>query len=497
MSESDTTAEGWRRIAVEAVGIAGLAPEAVVVTGQPSGLPSRLPVGDAAVACVAAALTAAAGLQQQRCGPRSLEVHLDAAHVAAAVRSEAYLRVNGEPCGSGFAPLSRFWRAADGWVRTHANYPWHKQALLRALGAGADVDAVGSAIGERTAAQVEADVVDGGGVAAAVRTAGQWRAHPQGHAVASQPLVNSVLFDGAPPRRHQAARLPAAGVRVLDLTRVIAGPVATRYLGALGADVLRVDPPHRPELAMNRYDGLVGKRSAVLDARTSGGLRKLHDLLDGADVIVHGYRPGSLSAFGFDAEALADRHPGIVAVSVSAWGSSGPWWARRGFDSIVQAACGIAMVESPDGRRPGRLPCQLLDHGTGYLAAAAALEGVRRQSETGGTHVFELSLAATAAWLLSQPNSATTTTSAITTASVPTASAPTELAPAEVAPAALAPAELAPAGPLTGEWLATLKSDTGAVTVIMPPGRLGGKLLSWPQRLACYGQDQPRWLTGR
>jgi hypothetical protein len=122
-----------------------------------------LPVGDAAIACVAVALTAAAGLQAQRNGSQPPEVWVDAAHTAAAVRSEAHLHVAGRPLGVGFAPLSRFWRAADGWVRTHANYPWHREALLRALGAGADVDTVGSAIGERSAAMVEADVVDAGG----------------------------------------------------------------------------------------------------------------------------------------------------------------------------------------------------------------------------------------------------------------------------------------------------------------------------------------------
>lgn len=453
--------EGWRRLLVEAISFLGCSPDALVVTGTPVGLPSRLPIGDAAVGCVAAALTAANGLQRQRCG-RSLEIQLDAAHVAAAVQSEMHVQLNGGRFSTGFAPLSRFWRAADGWVRTHANYPWHQEALLRALGTGPSIDAVGSVIGERSAEEVEADVVANGGVAAAVRTTEQWREHPQGRAVAGQPLISSVSIDGASPRRHTSAALPASGLRVVDLTRVIAGPVATCYLSALGADVLRIDPPHRPELPLHRYDGLPGKRSAVLDARTSGGLERLHDLLDGADIVVHGYRPGALAAFGLDTDSLADRHPGLVAVSLSAWGSTGPWGDRRGFDSIVQAACGIAMIESPDGRRPGRPPCQILDHGTGYLAAAAALEGLRRQSVTGGTHIFELSLAATAAWLLSQPRSTST-------------------------------AGTSSAGPPISEWSTILGSDAGPVTVIAPPGRLGRRALKWPQQLTAYGQDRPGW----
>jgi crotonobetainyl-CoA:carnitine CoA-transferase CaiB-like acyl-CoA transferase len=243
---------------------------------------------------------------------------------------------------------------------------------------------------------------------------------------------------------------------VLDLTRVIAGPVATRYLAALGADVLRIDPPHRPELPQAQYDGLPGKRSALLDARTPDGLRGLHELLDGADVVVHGYRPGALAAFGLDPAELAERHPGLVVVSLSAWGR-GSWGGRRGFDSIVQAACGIAMVESPDGEQPGRLPCQLLDHGTGYLAAAAALEGLRRQLERGGTHWFELCLAATAGWLLALPP-------------------PDDPSPPEAA-----------------ARVTSLQSDEGPVTVVEPPGWLDGHALTWPPRLTTYGADAPSW----
>ncbi|MGH3687408.1 MAG: hypothetical protein ACRDQY_20765 [Pseudonocardiaceae bacterium] len=174
---------GWRRLFAEVGTFLGGVPGTVRVTGDAADLSSRLPVEDAVAACVAVALTAAAGLQAQRNGLEPREVWVDAAHTAAAVRNEAHLHLNGRPLSVGFAPLSRFWRTADGWVRTHANYPWHRETLLRALGADADVGAVGSAIGERDAAMVEADVVDAGGVAAVVRTIEQWREYPQGRAV--------------------------------------------------------------------------------------------------------------------------------------------------------------------------------------------------------------------------------------------------------------------------------------------------------------------------
>jgi CoA-transferase family III len=450
-------AQAWAAL----TGEPGGPPDGLEVTGDPGDpvrLPSRLPVEDTAIACAGAALLAAGG---GRGGAR-----LDRGHVAAAFRSEACLRLNGERAGPGFAPLSRFWRAADGWVRTHANYPWHREALLGALGAlgaAGEPEAVSAVVAGLGAREVETLVTGAGGVAAAVRSEDTWRAEPPGLAVAAAGLVEGAEIGGAPPRHHGAGTLPASGVRVLDLTRVIAGPVATRYLGALGADVLRLDPPHRPEIPAQAYDSLLGKRSAVLDLRTGEGNARLHELLSGADVLVHGYRPHALDRFGLAPEALAERHPGLVVVSLSAWGRSGPWGGRRGFDSIVQAACGIAVAESPDGERPGALPCQLLDHGTGYLCAAAVLCALAAQSARGGTLFRELSLARTGHWLLSQPRARTAT-----------------------------------AGESGGEgtwspWLTTLASADGPVTAVLPLGQLAGRGFSWGGTLRRYGGDAPAW----
>ena len=362
-------------------------------------LPSAFPVEETAVACVGAALAAAASLQGRRGGSVG-RITIDRAHVAAAVRSERYFRRGGESAGAGFAPLSRFWRTADGWVRTHANYPWHRAALLSALGVEPDADAVAGAMAGRTAAEVERAVFAAGGIAAAVRPLEDWRAHPQGLALAGEALVaHSAADDRAAPRRRPASDLPAAGVRVLDLTRVIAGPVCTRFLGALGADVVRLDPPGHPDMHPgDSADTLLGKRSALVDLGSVAGAATVSRLLEQADVVVSGYRPGALDRFGLGPAALAERRPGLVVVCLDAWGHTGPWAGRRGFDSIVQAATGIAEGEAVDAD-PGTLPCQLLDHGTGYLAAAAALEGLRRQADTGGTHVYRLSLARTAWWL--------------------------------------------------------------------------------------------------
>ncbi len=285
-------------------------------------------------------------------------------------------------------------------------------------------------------------------------------------------LIEGGRIGDAAPRRRRPGELPASGVRVLDLTRVIAGPVCTRFLAALGADVLRVDPPQLPELPLHAHDGLLGKRSALLDARTKLGVTRLHELLDEADVLVHGYRPPALSRFGLNPATVADRHPGVVVASMSAWGAAGPWGARRGFDSIVQAAAGIAMAESADGDRPGAMPCQLLDHGTGYLCAAAVLDCLRLQADQGGSHLRELALARTAGWLLGQPREDTKSAG-----------------PPRQAPAGRAVLDQVS----VREWLTTVRSDEGPVTAVRPPGQFDGRDLNWPRRLSSYGADPPHW----
>ncbi|WP_309054305.1 CoA transferase [Streptomyces sp.] len=348
----------------------------------PGLLPARLPVMDLARATVAVAGLAAlerAGLP----GP----VRVDDGAVATAFVSERHLRVNGR-APVNFAPLSRFWRAADGWVRTHANYPHHEAALREALGVpegpGA-AEAVAAAIGGRTAVDVETAVYAAGGLAVALRTPAEWAAHPQGREVAARPLVSRERLDGAAPRRRTGR------LRVLDLTRVIAGPVATRTLALLGADVLRIDPPGNPELPDQHADTDVGKRTAALDLDRRADRRTFDELLDAADVLVTGYRPGALDRFGL-------HRPGLVTARLSAWGDRGPWAERRGFDSLVQVATGIAVVEG-SAEEPGVLPAQALDHGTGYLLAAAVLRTLTEQDRDGGTRLVRVPLARTGHWL--------------------------------------------------------------------------------------------------
>ncbi|MET9114917.1 CoA transferase [Streptomyces longwoodensis] len=370
---------------------------------RPGALPARLPVRELARACVGACALAAAELGAHRAGRAGVpRVTVDDGAVATAFTGERHLLVDGRAPQT-FAPLSRFWRTADGWVRTHANYPHHRARLLRALDVPEDPAAVESALRDRSALEVEETVYAAGGLAVALRTPAEWAGHDQAAALATRPLVEHVRLDTtrarALPPLDGTPLLPAAGLRVLDLTRVLAGPVATRTLALLGADVLRLDAPHLPELPDQHADTGFGKRSATLDLAAGGD--RFEELLAAADVVVTGYRPGALDRFGLSPEALAERRPGLVVAQVSAWGAYGPWGGRRGFDSLVQVATGIAAVEG-SAERPGALPAQALDHGTGYLLAAAVLRALTEQAygdAAGRGRLVRLALARTAAWL--------------------------------------------------------------------------------------------------
>jgi crotonobetainyl-CoA:carnitine CoA-transferase CaiB-like acyl-CoA transferase len=348
-------------------------------------LPGPYRVAELAATCVTMATTAAHDLWRARGGtPAPCTVHIG--HAAEAFRSERHTRVVGERPVDLWAPLSGEYRAEDGWVRLHANYPHHADAIRAVLG-----DDPAPEVAGRPAVEVEELVLAAGGAAAAMRTREDWLANGPGAAIREEPLVAIEKIGDAPPAPMAPGDSPLAGVRVLELTHVIAGPVCGRVLAAHGADVLHVTPPNRPVLLDLVRDTDFGKRQCA------AGLAELRPLVAGADVFVQSYRPGSLARRGFGPEDLAGARPGIVVVSLSAYGHTGPWHERRGFDSLVQMACGIAANAGMDKPRP--LPAQALDHGTGWLAAAGVLTALRRRATEGGSWHVRLSLARTAEWL--------------------------------------------------------------------------------------------------
>jgi crotonobetainyl-CoA:carnitine CoA-transferase CaiB-like acyl-CoA transferase len=348
---------------------------------------------------------------------------------------------------SPFHPMSRDFPTADGrWIRFQANYPHLRAAALAVLGTGEDGAAIASVVAGAQADELEAAVIAGGGAAAASRTPREWAAHPQGAAVAAEPLVAIMETDRRDTSRRDTSRRdtsrrdtgrggagrgdgswretgpagtggrdggwrpvperPLAGLRVLDMTRVLAGPMATRLLAGFGAQVLRVDPPGYDEPnGIGSGDLTLGKRCAALDLKTADGRASFAGLLAGADLLVHGLRPGALDDLGLDQDTRQAISPGLIEVTLNAYGWTGPWAGRRGFDTLVQNSAGLALAGGAwaGTGTPYRWPLSILDHSAGYLMAAAAIAAVTRRARTGHGSVSRVSLARVAHWLASGP----------------------------------------------------------------------------------------------
>lgn len=373
----------------------------VRLSGQEPVLPSSYPVATAAQASIAASALAAAEIWRLRGGaPATVSVNLR--HAAAEFRSERYFSVDGSPPPSPWDKIAGIYQCGDGrWLRIHTNFPHHRDGILAILNCAYDRDAVQQALQGWSAEKFEAKAAEAGMIAAMMRSPEEWRAHPQGRAVAEHPLIEIEKIGDAPPEPLPPGGRPLVQLRVLDLTRIIAGPVCGRALAAHGADVLAVTGPHLPTIEPLLVDTGRGKRSAHIDLREAKGRSTLMDLVRRADIFLQGYRPGGLADKGFSSEAMASARPGIIYVSLSAYGHSGPWAGRRGFDSIVQTASGINHREAQalGLDRPKELPCQALDHASGYFLAFGALAALYRRANEGGSWRVRVSLARTGHWL--------------------------------------------------------------------------------------------------
>ena len=398
----------WRdaQLPAEALSFVGL-------PGRDPVLPSSFAVAAAAQTSLAAAALAAAEIWHRRnAGAPRQRVRVDATH--AALDSCAYFTLDGQRPNA-WEKLSGLYRCGDalnapGWVRIHANFAHHRDAALRLLGCavGPDTerDAVQRALREWRAEDFETAAAEAGAVVAAARDFESWDVHPQGLAVAGIPLLQIERI----PQASQAAPVawpnvaadeaPLSGLRVLDLTRILAGPVAGRTLAAYGAEVMLVNSPALPNIDAIA-DTSRGKLSAHIDLQIETGREALRALLSTAHVFMQGYRPGSLAAFGFGPIEVAALRPGIVVVSLSAYGPSGPWAGRRGFDSLVQTASGFNLAEAAafGAGEPKAMPLQILDHAAGYLLAFGAQAALLRQAREGGSWQVQVSLAGVGQWL--------------------------------------------------------------------------------------------------
>ncbi len=447
------------RTAWNAIGGNENAVDAVSFVGT-GGLPSAYPVTDFASAAIATAALSIIELLRKRSGqPPSATVdrRLSSFWFGSSIRPVGW------QLPPPWDPIAGDYRTSDGWIRLHTNAPRHRAAAESVLGAHADKDAMARTVAGWTKGDLEKAIVEAGGCAAEMRTVNEWTEHPQGLAVGAEPLAHIATPDVGPsPDWAVPPSRPLEGVRVLDLTRVLAGPVASRFLAACGASVLRIDPPGWEEPGVVP-EVTLGKRCARLDLRRTEDRATFKALLSEADIFLHGYRPGALDHLGFDSVTRRTLSPALIDVCLNAYGWSGPWAARRGFDSLVQMSTGIADAGMwwRNAHQPVPLPVQALDHATGYLMAAVAIRAVTQRLVQGNGAEARLSLARTAKLLV-------------------------ELGVDHTTPA-LAPetsADLSPTIEAT-DWEQALRLN--------PPITIDGVPMRWAYPARKLGSAEPRW----
>ena len=367
-------------------------------------LPTPFRIGDTASASLAAVGLAVSDLWELRTGRRQ-EVGIDARQATASLRSGKYLAMDGTPVAAERTPVMGVYPAKNGrWSYLHCNFPNHRDAALGVLGVEEDREAVRRVVAGWDALELEEAIIAARGAGGMVRSMAEWALHPQSAAVASLPLLEIEKIGDSPPEPMPEGSRPLSGIRVLDLTRVLAGPSCARTLAEHGADVMKISGSHLPFSPTQELDTGHGKLSTHIDLRESREVVNLRELAREADVFSQGYRPGTLAQRGLSPEDLARLRPGIVYVSLSAFGRVGPWAERRGFDTVVQTVSGITHRQGElfPGAEPGPqfYPVSAIDYLTGYLMAFGAMVALARRVREGGSWLVRASLAQTGRWLV-------------------------------------------------------------------------------------------------
>ena len=360
----------------------------------------RFPLDAAATAVLAACGVAVSDLWELRSGRRQ-RVRVDSRQAAASLVSFAFARAERGPSleeRREYATIA-FYRAGDGrWVHLHGGFPHLRDGTLRILGCGDDREAIARAVGRWEAGKLEDALAEARMCGAMVRSAEEWALHPQGRALGERPLVEIDRIGDAEPEPLGPGERPLSGIRVLDLTRVLAGPTCGRTLAEHGADVLRISSPELPSVPGFVLDTSHGKLSAYLDLERRDDLERLRTLVGEADVFAQGYRSGSLDRRGLGPAALAALRPGLITVSMNCYGHHGPWRSRPGWEQLAQAVTGLAHDHGgPDS--PALVPAAACDYTTGYLAALGTLIALGRRAREGGSWHVRASLAQTGMWL--------------------------------------------------------------------------------------------------
>ena len=368
-------------------------------------LPTSFRITETACATLAATGLAVNDLWALRSGERQ-RFTIDTAHATASLRSTKYLRLDGAKVNTERNEVMGMYPTADGrWSYLHCNFPNHRAAALKVLGVPEERAAVTEAVAKWNGLELEEAIIAAGGAGGMVRSAAEWAEHPQGRAIAALPLMEILKIGDSAPEALPEGDRPLSNVRVLDLTRVLAGPTCARTLAEQGADVMKVSAPHIPFITYQEYDTGHGKLSTHLDLRDEAARETLRSLASECDVFSQGYRPETLANRGFSPQELAQLRPGIVCVSLCAFGHEGPWAHRRGFDTAVQAVSGIVKRQGELFPRstpgPQFYPVSAIDYLTGYLMAFGAMVALRKRATEGGSYLVRLSLAQIGHWLQS------------------------------------------------------------------------------------------------
>src|SRR5277367_5262272 len=378
--------------------------EVEITGGADPVLPTPFRIGAAGAAALAATGLAAADLWELR-GGRHQEVSVDLRQAVASLRSGHYLQVNGAGVSHERNPVMGVYPAKNGrWSYIHANFPNHRAAAMSVLGVPEEREAVRQAVAKWDALELEEAIIAAKGAGGMVRSMAEWAKHPQAAALATLPLLEIVKIGDAPVEKLPVGDRPLSRIRVLDLTRVLAGPSSARTLAEHGADVLKITAAHLPNLGYQEFDTGHGKLSAQLDLREQRDVDVLRGLVREADVFSQGYRPGTLGGRGLSPEELAALRPGLVYVSLCAFSHAGPWASRRGFDTVVQTVSGITsrQAEVVPGKTPGPqfYPVSAIDYCTGYLMAFGAMVALARRAREGGSWMVRISLAQIGKWIV-------------------------------------------------------------------------------------------------
>src|SRR6266436_6801073 len=378
--------------------------EVEITGGADPVLPTPFRIGDTSAAALAAIGLAASDLWELRTGRRQ-EVAVDLRQATASLRSGHYLKMENTDVSRERNPVMGMYPAKNGrWSYVHANFPNHRAAALSVLGCAEDKGEVTKAVAKWDALELEEAIIAAKGAGGMVRSTEEWARHPQGIAIASLPVMEIGKIGDAPVEKLPPGDRPLSGVRVLDLTRVLAGPTCARTLAEHGADVLKITAPHLPNIGYQEFDTGHGKLSAHLDLRQPKDLAILRDLVRETDVFSQGYRPGTLGMRGLSPDELAALRPGLVYVSLCAFSHIGPWASRRGFDTVVQNVSGITTRQGEvfPGAQPGPqfYPVSAIDYLTGYLMAFGAMVALARRAREGGSWLVRISLAQTGRWLV-------------------------------------------------------------------------------------------------